>query len=143
VEIGDWSRLTGSSIGAYVGLVPSEHSSGGSRVQGSITKAGNTHVRRLLIESVCHHRKSYSTSGPTQRARWAKVDPALRARGHAGNRRLNKTPAELHRTRQEPERGQRRHRPRTGRLVVVSGHPAVGPRPELDWVRLIKQRRSE
>jgi transposase len=40
VEIGDWSRFTGSSIGAYVGLVPSEHSSGGSRVQGAITKAG-------------------------------------------------------------------------------------------------------
>ena len=90
VEIGDWSRFTGSSIGAYVGLVPSEYSSGNSRVQGSITKAGNTHVRRLLIESAWHHRKSYSTSGPTPRARWAKVDPALRARGHAGNRRLNK-----------------------------------------------------
>jgi transposase len=90
VEIGDWSRFTGSSIGAYVGLVPSEHSSGGSRVQGSITKAGNTHVRRLLIESAWHHRKSYSTSGSTLRTRWAKVDPALRARGHAGNRRLHK-----------------------------------------------------
>ena len=64
VEIGDWSRFTGSSIGAYVGLVPCEHSSGSSRVQGSITKAGNTHVRRLLIESAWHHRKSYSTSGP-------------------------------------------------------------------------------
>lgn len=90
VEIGDWSRFTGSTIGAYVGLVPSEYSSGNSRVQGSITKAGNTHVRRLLIESAWHHRKSYSTSGPALRSRWAKVDPALRARGHAGNRRLNK-----------------------------------------------------
>ena len=59
VEIGDWSRFTGSSIGAYVGLVPSEFSSGTSRVQGSITKAGNTHVRRLLIEAAWHHRKSY------------------------------------------------------------------------------------
>ena len=57
VEIGDWSRFTGSSIGAYVGLVPSEFASGTSRVQGSITKAGNTHVRRLLIESAWHHRK--------------------------------------------------------------------------------------
>ena len=81
VEIGDWSRFTGSSIGAYVGLVPSEYSSGNSRAQGSITKAGNTHVRRLLIESAWHHRKSYSTSGPTLRARWARVEPALRAAG--------------------------------------------------------------
>lgn len=54
VEIGDWSRFTGSSIGAYVGLVPSEHSSGGSRVQGSITKAGNTHVRRLVLVTGDH-----------------------------------------------------------------------------------------
>ncbi len=40
VEIGDWTRFSGASIGAYVGLVPCEYSSGASRVQGSITKAG-------------------------------------------------------------------------------------------------------
>ncbi|MGW2818925.1 transposase [Streptomyces sp. NPDC001415] len=34
VEGGDWQRFTGSSIGAYLGLVPSEHSSGPSRAQG-------------------------------------------------------------------------------------------------------------
>lgn len=33
VEIGDWSRLTGRSIGAYLGLVPSEYSSGATRTQ--------------------------------------------------------------------------------------------------------------
>ncbi|ETZ37632.1 transposase IS116/IS110/IS902 family protein [Mycobacterium intracellulare MIN_052511_1280] len=89
VEIGDWTRFTGASIGAYVGLVPTEFSSGASRVQGSITKAGNAHVRRLLIEAAWHHRASYRNPGPTMRARWAKVDPALKARGHAGNRRLH------------------------------------------------------
>ena len=83
-------RRLGSSIGAYVGLVPCEYSTGTSRVQGSITKVGNTHVRRLLIEAAWHHRKSYRTSGPTLRARWAVAEPALRARGHAGNRRLYK-----------------------------------------------------
>ena len=57
VEIDDWSRFSGSSIGAYVGLVPCEYSSGNSRVQGSITKAGNTHVR-LLIEAARQHRTS-------------------------------------------------------------------------------------
>jgi transposase len=40
----------------FLGLVPSEHSSGGSRRQGSITKAGNSHVRRLLVESAWHYR---------------------------------------------------------------------------------------
>jgi transposase len=89
VEIGDWTRFTGASIGAYVGLVPTEYSSGVSRVQGSITKAGNAHVRRLLIEAAWHHRAAYRNPGPTMRARWAKVDPAFKARGHAGNRRLH------------------------------------------------------
>ncbi|HEY1440125.1 MAG TPA: transposase, partial [Mycobacterium sp.] len=89
VEIGDWTRFTGASIGAYVGLVPTEYSSGASRVQGSITKAGNAHVRRLLIEAAWHHRAAYRNPGATMRARWAKVDPALKARGHAGNRRLH------------------------------------------------------
>jgi transposase len=46
VEIGDWDRVTGSSIGSFVGLVPSEFSSGQSRVQGPITKTGNGHARR-------------------------------------------------------------------------------------------------
>ena len=83
------ARFTGSSIGAYVGLVPCEYSSGASRVQGSITKAGNAHVRRLLIEAAWHHRAAYRNPGPTTRARWAKVDPAFKDRGHAGNRRLH------------------------------------------------------
>jgi transposase len=56
VEIGDWHRLTGRSIGAYLGLVPTEFSSGDSRSQGPITKTGNRHARRLLIEAAWHHR---------------------------------------------------------------------------------------
>jgi transposase len=51
VEIGDWERFTGSSIGASLGLVPTENSSGERRSQGSITKAGNTHTHRLLVEA--------------------------------------------------------------------------------------------
>jgi transposase len=48
VEIGDWDRFTGKTIGSFVGLVPSEYSSGASRVQGSITKTGNGRVRRSV-----------------------------------------------------------------------------------------------
>ena len=59
VEIGDWDRFTGNSIGSFVGLVPSEFSSGQSRVQGPITKTGNGHARRLLVESAWHHRPRY------------------------------------------------------------------------------------
>lgn len=88
VEIGDWDRFTGSSIGAYLGLVPSEHSSGQSRVQGGITKTGNTHVRRLLVEAAWHHRTAYHPGVVLQR-RWDQASPAARARGHAGNQRLH------------------------------------------------------
>jgi transposase len=55
-EVGNFQRFEkASSFMAFTGLVPSEHSSGGSRKQGSITKTGNRHVRRLLIESAWHY----------------------------------------------------------------------------------------
>ncbi|GAW49728.1 MULTISPECIES: transposase [unclassified Nocardioides] len=88
VEIGDWHRFTGNTIGSFVGLVPSEYSSGSSRVQGAITKTGNTHVRRLLVEAAWHHRARYVV-GKTMRDRRELAPPAARARGDAGNRRLN------------------------------------------------------
>jgi transposase len=89
VEIGDWQRFTGSTIGAFVGLVPTEHSSGSSRSQGSITKTGNTHARRLLVEAAWHHAKPYRTPGKTIRDRWEQAPTAARLRGHEGNRRLH------------------------------------------------------
>ena len=89
VEIGDFHRFTGNTIGSFVGLVPSEYSSGASRVQGPITKAGNTHARRLLVEAAWHHRSRYRP-GKTMRERWELATPAARVRGDAGNRRLNK-----------------------------------------------------
>lgn len=51
VEIGNWNRFTGNTIGSFVVLTPAEYSSGSSRVQGPSTKTGNTHVRRLLVEA--------------------------------------------------------------------------------------------
>ena len=88
VEIGDWDRFTGATIAAYLGLVPSEHSSGGSRSLGPITKTGNSHARRLLIEAAWHHKASYRP-GKTMLARWAKAPAPVAARGDAGNRRLH------------------------------------------------------
>jgi len=88
VELGDWDRFTGNTIGSFIGLVPSEYSSGASRVQGAITKTGNSHVRRLLIEAAWHHRAGYVV-GKTMRDRWELASPAARARGDAGNRRLH------------------------------------------------------
>jgi transposase len=88
VELGDWHRFTGNSIGSFVGLVPSEHSSGQSRSQGSVTKTGNGHVRRLLVEAAWHHRPRY-TIGKTMRDRWNLAPAAARIRGDEGNRRLH------------------------------------------------------
>lgn len=88
VEIGDWDRFTGSSIAAYLGLVPSEASSGQSRRQGGITKTGNSHVRRLLVEAAWHHKSDYRV-GAVLQGRWDAAPAAARARGHAGNQRLH------------------------------------------------------
>jgi transposase len=88
VEIGDWTRFTGATIGSFVGLTPAEHSSGGSRTLGPITKAGNGHVRRLLVEAAWHHRAGYRP-GKTIHARWALAPAAARERGDHGNRRLH------------------------------------------------------
>ena len=58
VEIGDFNRFrSAAEFMAFVGLVPSEHSSGEKRRQGSITKVGNSHVRRLLVEAAWHARR--------------------------------------------------------------------------------------
>ena len=120
VEIGDWHRFTGSTIGAYLGLVPTESSSGAQRSQGSITKTGNTHARRLLVEAAWHHRKAYRPA-LTMRARWDQAPAAARARGHEGNHRLHHRWEVFTPGRRRPVVAERRDRPGAGRLVLVAG----------------------
>jgi len=56
-EIGDLKRFhTPAKLMSYLGLVPSEHSSGQRTKRGSITKAGNGHVRRVLTEAAWSYR---------------------------------------------------------------------------------------
>ena len=56
-ELGDITRFSNPrQLMAYIGLVPSEHSSGRSRRQGEITKAGNAVARRMLIEAAWSYR---------------------------------------------------------------------------------------
>jgi transposase len=56
-ELGDARRFaTAPSTMAYVGLVPSEHSSGTRQARGAITKTGNAHLRRVLVEAAWHYR---------------------------------------------------------------------------------------
>ena len=56
-ELGDLSRFDSPrQLMAYLGLVPSEHSSGSRRRQGAITLTGNGHARRMLVESAWSYR---------------------------------------------------------------------------------------
>lgn len=56
-EVGDFNRFDDPrALMHFFGLTPSEHSSGGSRVQGGITRCGNSHCRRILTESAWHYR---------------------------------------------------------------------------------------
>ena len=56
-ELGDVTRFDSpTQLMAYVGQVPSEHSTGRSRRQGSITKTGNGHVRRVLTQATWCYR---------------------------------------------------------------------------------------
>ncbi len=88
-EIGDWHRFEHpDAIAAYVGLVPSEHSSGQTRRLGKITKAGSTHARRLLVEAALHYRLAPSVGGKLA-ARQAGHDPALIDYAWRVQRRLN------------------------------------------------------
>src|SRR5918999_648000 len=57
-EIGDFERFArAEQLMNYVGLVPSEHSTGEQRRLGAITKTGSGHARRLLVEAAWHYRK--------------------------------------------------------------------------------------
>ena len=63
-ETCDFRRFpTAASYMAFTGLVPSEHSSGASRHQGSITKAGNAHLRRVLVEAAWAYRHRPAVRG--------------------------------------------------------------------------------
>jgi transposase len=101
-EIGEWERFDHpDQLAAYPGIVPCEHTTGAQRRLGSITKAGSTHARRLLVEASWHYRR-----GPA-------VGQALehRQRGHApeiiniswkAQRRLNARWRQLRDARHKP-----------------------------------------
>ena len=62
-ELGDLSRFESApKLMAYLGLLPSEHSSGESKQRGHITRTGNSHVRRVLVEAAWAYRFRASMS---------------------------------------------------------------------------------
>ncbi len=67
-EIGDLKRFTSApQLMAYLGVVPSEHSSGATKSRGGITKTGNGHVRRVLVEAAWTYRHPARKTATLQR----------------------------------------------------------------------------
>jgi transposase len=89
VELGDWSRFRPQSLGPFLGLTPSEDSTGERRRQGAITKTGNTHARRLLVEAAWHQRRPLRASATLERRRQGQP-AAVRARADQSTRRLHR-----------------------------------------------------
>ena len=89
-ELGDFQRFPHPrELMAYLGLVPSEHSSGARTQRGSITKAGNTHVRRLLVEA-CWHARHAPRLGAALARRSQGQPPAIRAQAWQAQLRLHR-----------------------------------------------------
>ena len=86
-EAGEFARFRNArSFAAWLGLTPSEHSSGEKVAQGGITKAGNKHLRRVMVEAAWHYlNASPHSKGP---APGQAPDPAARRHASKGVRRL-------------------------------------------------------
>lgn len=87
-EVGDLTRFDSpSQLMAYLGLVPSEHSSGGTRHQGGITKTGNGHVRHVLVEAAWAYRFRARKTRIIQR-RAERTSPTVQAIAWQAQKRL-------------------------------------------------------
>jgi transposase len=71
-EVGDWSRFNNRrQMSSYTGLCPREHSSGGRRRTGSVSKSGNPRVRAMLVEMVWRITSRSRNGNPCSKARTA------------------------------------------------------------------------
>lgn len=126
-ELHDFRRFRSPrQLMAYVGLVPSESSSGERERRGAITKSGNRHVRRLLVEAAWHHRHRPALSAPLrarrqgQPARVLAIADRAQERLCARYRRMNER-GKIH-----PKTIVAMARELTGYLWAVL-HPAAAP----------------
>lgn len=102
-EIGDFTRFQRPGrLMSFLGLVPSEHSSGERRAQGQITKTGSRHARRLLVEAAWHYRRP-PAKGAALTRRQAGQHPHVLALSWKAQQRLHHTWRRL-----DHDRGKRR-----------------------------------
>jgi len=92
VEIGDFARFPSAQhYASYLGLVPGEDSSGDSIQRTGITKAGNSHVRSLMVEAAqCYSRGAVGAKGKALKDRQAGNEPRIIAYADRANERLKR-----------------------------------------------------
>jgi transposase len=102
-ELGEFQRFErAKQVMSFVGLVPSEQSTGERRRQGPITKSGSLHARRLLVEAAWHYRRRPSVGRELER-RQRGQDPGIVALSWKAQRRLHRSWQRL-----DERRGKRR-----------------------------------
>jgi transposase len=129
-EIGDFTRFGHpAQVMSYLGVVPSEQSSGERRRRGPITKSGSQHARRLLVEAAWHYRRAPRRRGQprsppaTRRARDRRAvvegatPPAPRLAAHGA-------------APQAPNDHRRRRRARARRLLLGGRDRRLPPGPQ-------------
>jgi transposase len=87
-EIGDWRRFRPQQLSGFLGIVPTEHTSDQKRRQGSITKAGSAHGRRLLVKAA-HHYRHHPAVGENLARRQHGQDPRVIEVAWRAQRRLH------------------------------------------------------
>ena len=101
-EIGEWERFDHpDQLASYLGIVPSEHTTGAQRRLGSITKAGSTHARRLLVEAAYHYRRGPAVGEALERRQRGQSPQVIHIAWRA-QRRLNARWRQLKDARRKP-----------------------------------------
>ena len=101
-EIGEFERFDHpDQLSAYLGIVPSEHTTGAQRRLGSITKAGSTHARRLLVEAAYHYRRGPVVGEALERRQRGQAPEVINISWRA-QRRLNARWRQLRDARKKP-----------------------------------------
>jgi transposase len=101
-EVGDFGRFAKPTLlSGFLGVVPSERTSDTKRRQGSITKAGPPHARRLLVEAA-HHYRHRPFIGETLSRRQAGADPRVIEIAWRAQRRLHQRWQHLYHERRKP-----------------------------------------
>jgi transposase len=124
-EIGDWERFArAGQLMSFLGVVPSENSSGEQRRQGAITKSGSRHARRLLVEAAWHYRRK-PAKGLMLRCRQDGQSQHVIALSWKAQQRLHRTWRRL-----DSERGKRRT------IVAVAVEDRLSQR--INWGALLR-----